>query len=68
MKNKIYIPQQVETLIQGLDFKRKDDLRIICDMVYRRQIYFKSELQKKIWVYRDTKNCLSESNWLSKIS
>lgn len=44
---KRYLPQQALDLIQKSDYKRKDDLYCIVDLIYRRQVYFKTNLQKQ---------------------
>jgi hypothetical protein len=42
-----YLPSTLLTLIQKCDYKRKDDLYCIVDLIYRKQITYKTELQKK---------------------
>jgi hypothetical protein len=44
---KRYIPQPLKELLQNTDYKRKDDLYVIIDLIYRKQVYFKNELQKQ---------------------
>lgn len=43
---KRYIPSQLLIEIKKSDYKRKDDLYVIIDMIYRRQSRFKTKLQK----------------------
>ena len=43
---KRYVSLPILEVIQKLHYKRKDDLYCIIDTIYRRQIYFKTELQK----------------------
>ena len=42
---KRYVTLPIMEVIQKSNYKRKDDLYCIIDTVYRRQIYFKTELQ-----------------------
>ncbi|MCB0742939.1 MAG: hypothetical protein KDC67_03465, partial [Ignavibacteriae bacterium] len=44
---KRYIPKTVLSILNDLEYRRKDDLYCIIDVIYRSQIYFKNELQKK---------------------
>lgn len=44
---KRYIPKKVLSILNDLEYRRKDDLYCIIDIIYRSQIYFKNELQKK---------------------
>ena len=43
---KRYVTLPIMEVIQKSNYKRKDDLYCIIDTIYRRQIYFKTELQK----------------------
>lgn len=43
---KRYVTLPILEVIQKLHYKRKDDLYCIIDTIYRRQIYFKTKLQK----------------------
>lgn len=43
---KRYVTLPILERIQKLHYKRKDDLYCIIDTIYRRQIYFKTDLQK----------------------
>lgn len=43
---KRYVTLPILEVIQKLQYKRKDDLYCIIDTIYRRQIYFKTKLQK----------------------
>ncbi|MFM7088502.1 MAG: hypothetical protein ACKOW9_03145 [Candidatus Paceibacterota bacterium] len=45
-REKRYVPYPVYLQILKTNYKRKDDLYIIIDAIYRRQIYFKSDTQK----------------------
>ncbi|MDP2686459.1 MAG: hypothetical protein Q8O62_04505 [Aequorivita sp.] len=47
--NKI-IPILIHNELSKCDYKRKDDIAVIIDTIYRSQIYFKNDLQKK-WGY-----------------
>ncbi|GAA4776835.1 MULTISPECIES: hypothetical protein [Flavobacterium] len=42
-----YVTQPILDYITKTDYKRKDDLYCIIDLIYRRQIYFKTELQRR---------------------
>lgn len=42
-----YVTQPLLDYITKTDYKRKDDLFCIIDLIYRRQIYFKTKLQKR---------------------
>jgi hypothetical protein len=42
-----YVTQPLLDYITKTDYKRKDDLYCIIDLIYRRQIYFKTKLQKR---------------------
>lgn len=42
-----YVTQPILDYITKTDYKRKDDLYCIIDLKYRRQIYFKTELQRR---------------------
>lgn len=43
---KRYVTLPIMEVIQKSNYKRKDDLYCVIDTIYRRQIYFKTELQK----------------------
>jgi hypothetical protein len=43
---KRYVPTLLKTVLLECDYKRKDDLVIIIDLIYRKQIYFRNNLQK----------------------
>ncbi|KAF2520063.1 hypothetical protein E0W68_02245 [Flavobacterium salilacus subsp. salilacus] len=48
LKNeKRYIPQPLKELLLNSQYKRKDDLYCIIDLIYRKQVYFKNDLQKQ---------------------
>ncbi|MGQ2984852.1 hypothetical protein [Flavobacterium sp.] len=36
-----YIPESINTILEGLYYKRKDDLYCLLDMIYRKQLYYK---------------------------
>lgn len=42
-----YVTQPILDYILKTDYKRKDDLYCIIDLIYRKQIYFKTELQRR---------------------
>lgn len=43
---KRYIPKPLKELLQNIEYKRKDDLYCIIDLIYRKQVYFRNKLQE----------------------
>jgi hypothetical protein len=63
---KRFIPQLAKEAIEQLDYKRKDDLYCIVDLIYRKTVNYKTELQK-IYGYTQISNqvfktLISDSN------
>lgn len=46
MNTKLYIPKKILTLLIDSDYKRKDDLYVILDSIYRKQTHLPSKLFK----------------------
>lgn len=52
-----FVPALVLQEIEKLDYKRKDDLYVIIDLIYRKQINYKTDLQK-IYGYIEIPNSI----------
>lgn len=42
---KRYLPKPLKEVLQNTEYKRKDDLYCIIDLIYRKQVYFRNKLQ-----------------------